>query len=172
MFSQPPISNPTPPSTIHTAKQRLLLGLLLGLCLPNLAHAGFFDWFSKSANKGQTSNQSEFLPAEQAFKVQHQQHDDVLTLTFAIAPGYYLYRHQLTVEPTQTQLGDWQLPEGQAHEDAYFGKSQVYKQSFSVDLPLQQVGEQGQLTLRYQGCTTDLCYAPQTLHIPLAPLAP
>lgn len=152
------------PST-KNYKTMFWLNLLTLTCLPNLAHAGLFDWFSASNNA--TNNQSEFLTAEQAFVLTPSQTNDSLTLSFDIAPGYYLYRHQLTVTPEQARLGDWQLPQGQPHNDAYFGESQVYTQSFALNLPLLEVKEQAQITVQYQGCTTDLCYPPQTVHIPI-----
>lgn len=147
-------------------KHLLLLGLLTATQAPNLAHAGILSWFSGQDNVA--SNQDDFLAAEQAFVLSSSQTADSLKLSFAIAPGYYLYRHQLSVTPEQAELGEWQLPQGQPHEDAYFGKSQVYTESFTLPLPLLKVGEQAQVTVKYQGCTTDLCYAPQTVHIPLA----
>ncbi|MGO5000635.1 protein-disulfide reductase DsbD domain-containing protein [Oceanisphaera sp. W20_SRM_FM3] len=142
-----------------------LLNLLTLACLPNLAHAGLFNWFNASDNV--TSNQNEFLTPEQAFVLSSSQTADSLTLSFDIAPGYYLYRHQLTVTPERARLGDWQLPQGQPHNDAYFGESQVYTQSFTLNLPLLDVQDQAQVKVQYQGCTTDLCYAPQTVQIPI-----
>ena len=146
-------------------KRLFLLYLSTAALLPNLAQAGLFDWLSAS-DKAQT-NQSDFLTAEQAFRLSSNQTADALTLSFEIAPGYYLYRHQLSVTPEQAEFGDWQLPQGQPHEDAYFGKSQVYTESFALPLPLLKVDEQAHVIVKYQGCTTDLCYAPQTVHIPL-----
>lgn len=144
---------------------RSLLIIALTAMMPQLAHAGLLDWLA--ARDKRTSNQAEFLTAEQAFSLSSSQTADSLKLSFAIAPGYYLYRHQLSVTPEQVSLGEWQLPQGHPHEDAYFGKSQVYNESFTLPLPLLKVGEQAQVTVKYQGCTTDLCYAPQTVHIPL-----
>lgn len=145
-----------------------LLSLLSTSLAPSLAYAGLLDWLG--INDKATSNHSDFLTADQAFILSSNQTADSLLLSFEIAPGYYLYRHQLTLTTKLATFGDWQLPAGEPHEDEYFGKSQVYKQSFSLNLPLQHVAEQAYVTVQYQGCTTDLCYAPQTVQVPLSPL--
>lgn len=158
----------TTPTLIFTKNngQRLFLVSLLTLSqVPHLAHAGLLGWLG--INDNLASSPHEFLTAEQAFVLSTNQTANTLTLSFDIAPGYYLYRHQLTIEPEQATFGDWKLPQGEPHEDTYFGESQVYKQSFSLHLPLQQVSEQAEMIVQYQGCTTDLCYAPQTVRIPL-----
>ena len=164
-FSLSPSPSPKLVLTKNSGKYLFLSGLLTTACIPNLAHAGLFDWLG--AGDKAASSQSEFLTAEQAFALRSRQTANVLELNFDIAPGYYLYRHQLTVTAEQATLGDWQLPQGEPHNDVYFGQSQVYTQSFSLSLPLQQVAELAQVTVQYQGCTTDLCYAPQTVHIPI-----
>lgn len=159
-------------STLNLKKKNythlFLLSLLSTSLAPSLAHAGLLDWLGIN-DKG-TSNQSEFLTADQAFILGSNQTADSLQLSFDIAPGYYLYRHQLTLAPKLATFGDWQLPAGEPHEDEYFGKSQVYKQPFTLNVPLQHVAEQAYVTVQYQGCTTDLCYAPQTVQVPLSPL--
>ena len=156
-----------PAATKNNHRRWWLCALLASASLPNLAHAGWFGGLGKSENAA--SHQREFLTAEQAFVLSSSQTADTLTLSFDIAPGYYLYRHQLLVTPKALTLGEWQLPLGEPHSDAYFGESQVYKQPFTLSLPLQQRAEQAQVTVHYQGCTTDLCYAPQTVLIPLTP---
>lgn len=143
-----------------------IIGLLSISLLPSLAHAGLFSWF-KSTNHT-SSNHDEFLTPEQAFNLTAHQTTEALNLNFTIAPGYYLYREQLKISPEGATLGEWQLPSGEPHQDNYYGESQVYKQSFTLSLPLAAVSESAQVKVQYQGCTQDLCYAPQTVWLPLS----
>ncbi|MBR9858344.1 MAG: cytochrome C biogenesis protein [Gammaproteobacteria bacterium] len=142
--------------------------LLLTTALVALpSQAGVLEWLGLRP-KPVTS--SAFLPVEQAFILTSQQTSAGLQLQFTIAPGYYLYRHQLSVTPNQARFGDWALPDGTAHEDEYFGKSQVYYRQLQLTIPLQQVMPGGVAEVRYQGCTSGLCYPPQQVSLPLAPL--
>ncbi|ART79971.1 protein-disulfide reductase DsbD domain-containing protein [Oceanisphaera avium] len=141
--------------------KRLFLSSLFSLTLvTNVAHAGLFSWFSaKDANEAQ---QSEFLTPEQAFSLDSQQTAEALLLSFNVAPGYYLYRQQLIITPEQVEFGKWQLPPGTPHQDIYYGESQVYNESFTLNLPLSHINDGAKVKVQYQGCTQDLCYAPQT----------
>lgn len=143
--------------------------LLLTTALVALpSQAGVLEWLGLRP-KPVTS--SAFLPVEQAFILTGQQTSAGLQLQFTMAPGYYLYRHQLSVTPNQARFGDWALPDGTAHEDEYFGKSQVYYRQLKLIIPLQQVMPGGVAEVRYQGCTSGLCYPPQQVSLPLlAPL--
>lgn len=146
-------------------KLLLPLGLSISLLTPALAQAGILEWLGLK-EKASTSQQ-DFLPVEQAFVLSSKQSADQVTLTFSIAPESYLYRHKLSVTGLQSQLGEWQLPQGEPHEDVYFGSSQVFYQQLTFTIPLQHVADDGQLQVQYQGCTTGLCYPPQTVNIAL-----
>ncbi|WP_298715949.1 protein-disulfide reductase DsbD domain-containing protein [uncultured Oceanisphaera sp.] len=146
---------------------RMPLLLLTTALIALPSQAGVLDWLGLRP-KPVTS--SAFLPVEQAFVLTSKQTPAGLQLEFAMAPGYYLYRHRLSVSPINARFGDWALPDGTAHEDEYFGKTRVYYQSLALTVPLQQVMPNGEAEIRYQGCTTGLCYPPQQVSIPLAPL--
>ncbi|OIN13572.1 hypothetical protein BFR47_10250 [Oceanisphaera psychrotolerans] len=131
------------------------------------AQAGILEWLGLAPEPAQHTR---FLPVEQAFVLNSEQTPAGLRLEFTIAPGYYLYRHRLSVIPDQVRFGDWELPAGTPHEDEYFGKTQVYYQGLELTIPLQQLEPEGRVDIRYQGCTSGLCYPPQLVSIPLAPL--
>lgn len=141
--------------------------LLLTTALVALpCQAGVLEWLGL---RPKPVTNSAFLPVEQAFVLDSTQTPAGLQLTFTIAPGYYLYRHQLSVSSINARFGDWVLPDGTAHEDEYFGKSQVYYRQLQLTVPLQQVMQGGAAEVRYQGCTSGLCYPPQQVSFPLAP---
>lgn len=105
----------------------------------------------------------DFLPAGEAFVFQVQQERDSLSLGWNIAPGYYLYRHSISVlDATQTQL-QLELPPGLENEDEFFGQTEIYYHSLQVLLG----GELAYpLTVTWQGCAdAGLCYPPQSVQI-------
>ncbi|KAF7600575.1 MAG: thiol:disulfide interchange protein [Candidatus Dactylopiibacterium carminicum] len=108
------------------------------------------------------------LPPDQAFRASAVQPDTTsVELSFRIEPGYYLYREkfrfQLDGQPTTAEL-----PEGLAHEDAFFGRQQIYRDSLRIRIPVdRQLPAEAALTVRFQGCADiGICYPPTdiTLH--------
>ena len=102
----------------------------------------------------------EFLPVDQAFVFDVQPQDgDATTLSWDIAPGYYLYRQRLKF----IGLADAHAPElpmGLAHEDEYFGASQIYRERLQLSLPAEA---RGRIEVQWQGCAdAGLCYPPQS----------
>lgn len=155
-------------SMFFTVK-RLLTVLLMTTFLVTLpAQAGVLEWLGLSSPATPKTN-THFLSVEQAFVLGSNQGADSLQLTFDIEPGYYLYRHTLAAFATNAQIGDWTLPEGTPHEDEYFGKTQVYYRQLTLNIPLQNVEKDGLVEVRYQGCTTGLCYPPQTRQLAVTP---
>lgn len=152
--------------TLVTVKFLLTPLLLATSLVTQPAQAGIFDWLGIGASEEPQAN-TNFLPVDQAFVLTSRQTTNQLQLRFAIEPDYYLYRHTLAVSAKNAQLGDWVLPDGSPHEDEYFGKSQVYYQPLILNIPLKEVASDGSVEIRYQGCTTGLCYPPQTIKIPL-----
>lgn len=101
------------------------------------------------------------MTVDEAFAVSLERHQHTLQLNIDIAPGAYLYRDKLHIEPEGLALGQWQLPAGEPYEDEYFGKSQVYREQLALELPLLNGSSDGHLMLHYQGCGSGLCYPPQ-----------
>lgn len=93
---------------------------------------------------------------------------DALEIDWAIEDGYYLYRNDLLFETTTdgVVLSDARLPAGEAHEDEYFGKQQVFRENFYVSVPYRVDGERPEsveLVIKSRGCWDGgLCYPPQS----------
>ncbi|KKM05224.1 hypothetical protein LCGC14_1756280 [marine sediment metagenome] len=107
----------------------------------------------------QMSN-SDFLPVEQAFSYDVSANaDDTLTITWDIAPDYYLYRHQLKFEGEPQPVTDVRIPDGKPIEDEFFGESEVYYDQVAVTV---DPGQAQTLNIAWQGCAeAGLCYPPQ-----------
>ncbi|WP_144839750.1 protein-disulfide reductase DsbD [Leclercia adecarboxylata] len=134
------------------------LTLILLLCSTSV-FAGLFD----------APGRSNFTPADQAFVFDFQQNQHDLNLNWQVKEGYYLYRKQISITPAQAQVGPLQLPAGVAHEDEFYGKSEIYRGQLSVSVAVAQADKGATLTVTYQGCAdAGLCYPPETKVIPLS----
>lgn len=137
----------------------LALSLLLGAALPALAADGFLKTKPKP---------DALLPVDQAFQFEGVSRETgALVLRWSIAPGYYLYRHQLKVSadsPAQLKLPALDLPQGEAKDDPEFGPVQTYHGALTAKLPLATgAAVPKTLRVRYQGCADiGVCYPPQT----------
>ncbi len=115
------------------------------------------------------SGSQDFLPPEVAFRVAaHVEAPDRVRLSWAIAPGYYLYKSRLkfaTSSPGLT-LAPPELPDGDTKTDEYFGKQVVYHMELIAHLGVKRAasaGRQLDLAVTYQGCAeAGLCYPPIT----------
>lgn len=109
-------------------------------------------------------NSSEFLPVDQAFRYSLQDNrDGTLTLSWDIAPGYYLYRKRMQVEGRDADLTNVSYPTGTVITDEFFGDSEVYFKHANV---LIGAGEATVLDLSWQGCAkAGLCYPPQSVSV-------
>lgn len=131
---------------------------ILLLC-SSQAFAGLFD----------NTNKSQFVPVEQAFAFDFQQTEHQVTLNWQIKPGYYLYRQQIKVLPTDARLAPFEIPEGTWHEDEFYGKTEIFTDHFSLPLTLNSAEKGAFLSVTYQGCAeAGLCYPPETLTVPLS----
>lgn len=109
-----------------------------------------------------------FLPVEQAFQFDFAQQQDNITLTWRIADGYYLYRDRIKLAGVAVSFSHPHFPTGEPHEDEYFGKVEVYRQSLQLTVPLSDIEQDAVLKVRYQGCAeAGLCYPPVTKEVPL-----
>lgn len=132
--------------------------LILLLCSTS-AFAGLFD----------APGRSNFIPADQAFAFDFQQNAHDLQLNWQIKDGYYLYRKQISVTPAQASLSPLQLPDGEMHQDEFFGKSEIYRHQLAVPLTVTQADKGATLTVTYQGCAeAGFCYPPETKVVPLS----
>ena len=119
----------------------------------------------------ETSTQPKFLTVDEAFVLDSEQQGDKLRLTLRIADGYYLYRHRFSFKGQNLTFNAPELPTGTAHEDDFFGKTQVYYQEVQIPVTLTEVGQQASLKISYQGCTDGLCYPPTDKLVEVQPIA-
>ncbi len=146
----------------------LLLVFLTTLILSSAntvyAQKSLFDLSSTSF-----SNDNDFIDVDQAFKFDFFQKDNKLTIKFDIKEGYYLYRHQFKFPTKNAKISPVILPKGIEHEDEFFGVQQVYEQPLSFDINIEQASNDGEITIRYQGCAKKgLCYPPTTKTVQLS----
>jgi thiol:disulfide interchange protein DsbD len=107
------------------------------------------------------SNDDEFLKGDEAFSFNFHQQGNKLNVTFDIAEGYYLYRHQFKFKPSNMTLAAINLPEGEDHEDEFFGIQKVFTDSLAFTIDIESTQESPSITIRYQGCAEKgLCYPP------------
>ncbi|MDX6040036.1 protein-disulfide reductase DsbD [Scandinavium lactucae] len=132
--------------------------LILLLCSTS-AFAGLFD----------APGRSNFIPADQAFAFDFQQNAHDLNLSWQIKDGYYLYRKQITVTPAQASVAPLHLPDGEWHEDEFFGKSEIYRHQLTLPVTIAEASKGATLTVTYQGCAeAGFCYPPETKVVPLS----
>jgi len=110
---------------------------------------------------GKLSNENEFLKPEEAFKFNYLQEGNAVNVTFDIANGYYLYRHQFKFTTDNASIKDVTLPVGEDHEDKYFGIQKVFTGSLAFTIDLLSTQTDPVIEVRYQGCAEKgLCYSP------------
>ena len=105
-----------------------------------------------------------FLPVEQAYAVTPTIEGRQLRLRWQIADDYYLYREKMRIalgDESATTPNPATLPPGEPYEDAFLGKTAVYRGVLEYSLPLD--GDETVLELKSQGCAdAGLCYPPRT----------
>ncbi|HET9061974.1 MAG TPA: protein-disulfide reductase DsbD domain-containing protein, partial [Candidatus Binatia bacterium] len=117
---------------------------------------------------GPTSNQDQFLPVDEAFVfTATADGGEQVALDWQIAPGYYLYRHRISVKTATTgfTLGELALPDGKKKTDEFFGDVEVYYGGLSATVPVTRPAGAStfEIAVSYQGCAdAGLCYPPLT----------
>ncbi len=123
------------------------------------AFAGLFD------NQGKT----QFVPVDQAFAFDFQQSGGQLSLNWQIKPGYYLYRQQIKLNPTQAELAPLEMPKAVWHEDEFYGKTEIYTDSLRLPVTVNFAQKGATVSVTYQGCAeAGFCYPPETRVVPLS----
>ncbi|MFS9437022.1 protein-disulfide reductase DsbD [Citrobacter sp. C348] len=138
-----------------------ILTLILLLCSTS-TFAGLFD----------APGRSQFVPADQAFVFDFQQNQHDLNLSWQVKDGYYLYRKQISIIPSQADTTEVKLPPGVWHEDEFYGKSEIYRKQLNVPVTVKQAAAGATLTVTYQGCAdAGFCYPPETKTVPLSEIS-
>ena len=120
---------------------------------------------------------SQFLPPGEAFKVEAvAEGADRIRVDFLVTPGYYLYRHRMSVAidtpsgdtaagPVAATLGAADIPAGEEKEDEFFGRQQVFNEAVSITVPVSRApggALELPLVVGLQGCAdAGLCYPPE-----------
>jgi thiol:disulfide interchange protein DsbD len=119
-------------------------------------------------------DEADLLPVDQAFALTATAPQrDRIELQWKIAPGYYLYRHRISV---QVEGGGFdaeplRLPRGDRHHDEFFGDVETYRTLLRAELPGRADAGATQVVLRlkYQGCAdAGVCYPPQMRRVTVA----
>jgi len=107
----------------------------------------------------------ELLEPDKAFRFSvHVLDSGIAEIRYRIAEGYYLYRERFrfSAEPASVTLGSPKFPEGETHEDKFFGKQVTYRREIRILLPLVAAGaDRVKLSVTSQGCAdVGVCYVP------------
>lgn len=111
--------------------------------------------------------EDDFLEPEAAFRFSARlASGHLLEVHYQIAEGYYMYRNRFRfeVEPQSVVLGEPRFPEGEWHEDEFFGRSQIFRNEVNIQIPIVS-GSSAAGTIRLvaisQGCADGgICYLP------------
>ncbi len=118
----------------------------------------------------------DLLAPEKAFEFSARTLDrGSIEVHYRIAKGYYLYRERFAfaTDPATVTLGPPKFPAGIAHSDAFFGRTETYRNEVSIVVPV--TGAPARLTLiaTSQGCAdVGVCYPPQQQRVALDLSAP
>jgi thiol:disulfide interchange protein DsbD len=110
------------------------------------------------------SNQADFLPPDEAFRLSAHVEGGVLKVRWVIADGYYLYRSRMEIRPESPDLtlDAPGLPAGSKLTDAYLGSQEVYRQQVEATVAYHRLdygAHPMQIKVFYQGCAqAGLCY--------------
>ena len=114
-----------------------------------------------------TQQQNQFLPVDEAYQLTLvADGDQRLILQWITAAEYYLYRHALRVQASDSEgsiAADLVIPNGLAKTDEFFGDVEVYYNALEATVALEKTTELAQIEVTYQGCAdAGLCYPPET----------
>lgn len=107
------------------------------------------------------STQTSFLPVTEAYQLSAEHIDNQrLRVSFLIAPGYYLYKHQIKAQWPTGETIALDLPQGKIKYDEIFEKElEVYYDLLEFELERNPAANQ--LNIHSQGCAdAGLCYPP------------
>ncbi|CAN5606253.1 protein-disulfide reductase DsbD [soil metagenome] len=116
----------------------------------------------------------QLLPVDEAFVLRVEAPSvERVAVSWAIAEGYYLYRHRTAVEVIAgaSEAGTLRLPAGKRHVDEFFGEVETYRGRLGAELPITAPAGSRELHLRvkYQGCADlGVCYPPQVRTVRVA----
>lgn len=149
----------------------------IGLCYPPQSWTRAVELPAAAAGRSGSifsSAEDELLPVDDAF-VMDARFDgpNLLTVTWRIEPGYYLYADKLGVEAEgPIQLGEAEWPDGVEHRDENFGDVLVFYDRVEASIPFSRASpDEVEVELRglFQGCRENsICYPPSEQTMALA----
>jgi thiol:disulfide interchange protein DsbD len=110
---------------------------------------------------------NEILRPEEAYRYAVFDTGDAIEIDWLVEGGYYLYRNKMSYASGSEviALKEFELPQGEHHEDEFFGVQQIYRDRFFVSIPYTELGatpESLDLVIKSQGCADiGICYPPQ-----------
>ena len=115
---------------------------------------------------------SNLQPASEVFALSaFVEGNESIVVMWEMPPEYYLYRKSLSVTAsTLTSFPAARFPPGVAHEDEFFGASEVYFDKVMLHIPLAELPEHTtiELELTYQGRAENrYCYPMQYVSLPV-----
>ena len=123
---------------------------------------------SSSSQDPLLQDETEFLPAREAFKLNAGVRNNQAVYRWEIADGYYLYKDRFRFEsttPNQAELGEPIFSrQGKRKQDPEFGEVVVFYHDIEVTVPvLKSQDDFIEIKAHYQGCAEKgLCYLPET----------
>ncbi len=155
-----------------------------GLGLPGTSSTAMSSVSSSPAPSSSLStllsinSEDEVLDPEVAFTLDPTNiSNGIIPLRWSVREGHYLYKKRFSFElltPEKASLGAALMAEGVWEEDAFYGKSEVFRDSATVNLPITLPGDITEATLRvgYQGCADiGICYPPIYKELKLVEIA-
>lgn len=107
-------------------------------------------------------------PPQDVFRYVAYDAGNAIEIDWAVEDGAYMYRDEFkfAVSGAAITLGEPELPEGEVHNDEFFGEQVVYRGNFFIRLPYNVSGDKPasiDLTVDSRGCLdSGYCYMPQT----------
>jgi thiol:disulfide interchange protein DsbD len=127
-------------------------------------------FFALFAGLAHAVSESDLLEPEKAFRMSTRVLDDrTVEVSFAIAPGYYLYRERFQFEQdagfgAAFKLGKPEFPPGVRKKDEFFGEVETYRKEVAIRVPVEKPASGGdtlRLLVTSQGCAdVGVCYVP------------
>jgi len=125
-------------------------------------------FFSFSTQSQFNTSDQKILKPQEAFPVEVAFQNDVLQISHRIKDGHYLYRDKISYETQDKRilLGSVRLPEGIKYEDESFGKTEIFRNDFTIYIPISintdEEIDNFDIQINSQGCADKgLCYPPQ-----------
>src|SRR5688572_25533709 len=119
-------------------------------------------------------SEADLLPVDEAYKLTAVAPTrNRVEFTWAIAEGYYLYKHRFGVQPMDSsfKFNPLELPAGKKHTDEFFGEVETYRGSVTAVLTGATASNVDEVTfkVKFQGCAdVGVCYPPTTRTVTVA----